>query len=230
MVVIEIDIIFDFVCAWCYIGKRSVESAIALYQKVYPGGKHDVFRINWRPYYLDYNTLGHSVDKSELAKTRLADWSEEKKAAATRRVEQAGRAVGIHFKHGGLIGPHTRDAHRLVHFSRSKSSETTTNILVEKILEAYHERERDISSLDVLGQIALEVGLEKIEVAQWLSSNAAVDNVNEEATVFREKVAGAGVPCYFIQGHYRLEGAQDANDFMEVFVKVKEEEEERRKQ
>ncbi|KAI8956054.1 DSBA-like thioredoxin domain-containing protein [Xylaria longipes] len=221
MTVIEIDVVSDFVCAWCYIGKRKLESAIALYQKVYPGGKYDVFRINWRPYYLGYNIFGCSVEKSELAKVKLADWSEEKKAAAMKRVEQAGRAVGIHFKHGGKIGPHTRDAHRLVYLSRSKSPEIT-NALVERIFEAYHELEKDISSLDVLSEIALEAGMDKVEVDGWLSSNAAADHVDEEAKAFREKVTGSGVPSYFIQGLYRLDGAQDADDFMEAFVKVKE--------
>ncbi|KAI0458687.1 DSBA-like thioredoxin domain-containing protein [Xylaria acuta] len=218
MAVIEIDVVSDFVCAWCYIGKRNLENAIALYRKVYPGGRHDVFRISWRPYYLGHNTFAHSVEKSELAKVKLADWSEEKKAAATKRVEQAGRAVGIHFKHGGMIGPHTRDAHRLVYLSRSKSPEITY-ALVERIFEAYHELEKDISSLDVLREIALEAGMDKAEVGEWLSSDAAADRVDEEAKAFREKVTGYGVPSYFIQG---LEGAQDADDFMEAFVKVKE--------
>ncbi|KAI0548819.1 DSBA-like thioredoxin domain-containing protein [Xylaria curta] len=221
MVVIEIDVISDFVCAWCYIGKRKLESAIALYQKVYPGGKNDVFRIRWRPYYLGYNTFGYSVEKSELAKVKLANWSEEKKAAAMKRVEQAGRAVGIHFKHGGSIGPHTRDAHRLVHLSRSKPPEIA-NALVEKIFHAYHELEKDISSLDVLREIALEAGLEKAEVDGWLSSNAAADSVDEEAKEFREKVTGSGVPSYFVQSLHHLEGAQDAADFMGAFVRVKE--------
>ncbi|GAW12165.1 hypothetical protein ANO14919_015240 [Xylariales sp. No.14919] len=221
MTVIEIDVVSDFVCAWCYIGKRKLESAIDLYQKVYPGGRHDTFKINWRPYYLGYNQSGHSVEKSELAKIKLADWSEAKKAAGTKRVEQAGRAVGIHFKYGGKIGPHTRDAHRLVYLSRGKSSELT-NVLVEKIFEAYHELEKDISSLDVLCEIALEAGVQKTEVDQWLNSAAAADRVDKEASVFREKVAGSGVPSYFIQDVHRLEGAQDVDDFMEIFVKVKE--------
>lgn len=126
--------------------------------------------------------------------------------------------MGIHFKNGGKIGPHTRDAHRLVYLSRSRSPEIT-NALVERIFEAYHELEKDISSLDVLREIALEAGMDQAELDEWASSNAAADRVDEEAKVFREKVSGSGVPSYFIQS---LEGAQDADDFMEAFVKVKE--------
>ncbi|KAH6675226.1 hypothetical protein F5X68DRAFT_235382, partial [Plectosphaerella plurivora] len=55
MVVIEIEITFDFVCAWCFIHKRNLDAAIALYQKTYPGAKFDVFKISWTPYYLNYN-------------------------------------------------------------------------------------------------------------------------------------------------------------------------------
>ncbi|KAI8629051.1 DSBA-like thioredoxin domain-containing protein [Xylariaceae sp. FL1651] len=194
MAIIEIDVVSDF---WCYIGKRKLESAISLYQKVYPGGKNDVFQVTWRPYYLSYNTTGRSMEKSELAAVKLADWSQEKKTAATKR-----------FKHGGMIGPHTRDAHRLAFLSRAKPPEVTS-ALVDKLFEAYHEFEKDISSLDVLRQVALD-------------SNVAADAVDEEAQIFRGKVASSGVPSYFIQEIHRLDGAQDAEDFMELFVKIKE--------
>lgn len=141
-----------------------------------------------------------------------------------RRVEQAGRAVGIQFKHGGLIGPHTRDAHRLAYLSRSQPPEIT-NLLDETVFGAYHELEKDISSLEVLSGIALEAGPEDIDVDQWRNSKVAADRVDEEATVFREKVAGSGVLCYFIHGHHRLEGARDVERVhVSLSCQVKEEE------
>ncbi|GKT84346.1 DSBA-like thioredoxin domain protein [Colletotrichum tofieldiae] len=105
MTVFEVDIVFDFVCAWCYIGKRKLDRAIALYQKTYPGGKNDVFSITWRPYYLDYNPSTHSIDKKLLAETKLSDMSPERRAALTQRMEQIGRSVGINFKWEARSGP-----------------------------------------------------------------------------------------------------------------------------
>ncbi|KAF9875008.1 DSBA-like thioredoxin domain-containing protein [Colletotrichum karsti] len=221
MSVIQIEVIFDFVCAWCYIGKRKLDQAIALYQKTYPGGKNDVFSVTWRPYYLNYNPSSHSVDKSELAKTRLTDMSPERQAALTKRMEQIGRSVGIAFRWGGQIGPDTRDAHRLVRLTRSKAPEIQ-DALIEKLFGAYQELEKDISNKDILRQIAIDVGLDDADVEQLLASSSGLDEVDEEEKKTRDLAAGSGVPTFIIQGIHKLDEAQDSSDFYEVFMKVKE--------
>ncbi|OLN86968.1 Uncharacterized protein YwbO 3 [Colletotrichum chlorophyti] len=221
MTVIEIDVAFDFVCAWCYIGKRQLEMAISLYQKTYPGGRRDTFSITWRPYYLNYNPSRHSVDKAELAETRLSDMTPERREALTRCMEQIGRSVGIGFRWGGKIGPDTRDAHRLVRLGRAKAPEVG-GALVEKLLEAYHELERDISDREVLRDAAVSVGLDAADVDSLWSSGEGYDEVDAEERRTREAAAGSGVPTFIIQGVHRLGGVQDPSDFYEVFVQVKD--------
>jgi hypothetical protein len=34
-------------------GYRTLQRAITLYQKTYPGGSKDAFEISWRPYFID---------------------------------------------------------------------------------------------------------------------------------------------------------------------------------
>ncbi|GJC93168.1 DSBA-like thioredoxin domain-containing protein [Colletotrichum higginsianum] len=221
MTVIKIDIVFDFVCAWCYIGKRKLDRAIALYQKTYPGGKDDVFAITWHPYYLGYNPSAHSVDKSQLADTKLSDMSPEGRAALTRRMEQVGRSVGINFQWGGKIGPNTRGAHRLVRLSRAKGPEATAD-MVEKLFKAYHELEKDIAEEEVLRAVASDAGLDSAEVEGLLKSETGLDEVDNDEKRGRDISGGAGVPLFVIQDSHRLDGAQDASDFYEAFVQVKE--------
>ncbi|GJC90650.1 hypothetical protein ColLi_13488 [Colletotrichum liriopes] len=221
MTVFEVDIVFDFVCAWCYVGKRKLDRAIALYQKTYPGGKNDAFAITWRPYYLNYNPSTHSIDKNLLAETKLSDMSPERRAALTQRMEQIGRSVGINFKWGGKIGPDTRDAHHLVRIGCTRSPEVA-EILVEKLFEAYHELERDISDREVLLDIAVGAGLDSAEVEGSLESGTNLSGVDEDEKRGREVSGGTGVPMFIIQGVHRLEGAQDSSDFYEAFVQVKD--------
>ncbi|KAF7552404.1 hypothetical protein G7Z17_g4372 [Cylindrodendrum hubeiense] len=194
--------------------------AISLYQKTYPGGKSDVFHINYRPYYLNYGPSTHSVDKLEIADARLGDMTPEQRTKLFQRMDQIGRAVGINFQGGGKIGD-TRHAHRLVHLSRTKSPEIQ-NALVDGIFAAYHELEKDISSQDVLREIAIASGVDGTEVDKWLGSELEAGTVDVEAQKNREALAGSGVPAYVIQGSHRISGAGDAQDFMEVFIKVKE--------
>lgn len=204
---------------WCFIGKRNLEHAIALYQKTYPGGKDDVFSVKWRPYYLNNNALPESVEKSEFAKTKLAGMSDEKVAAIRKRVDQVGLSVGIVFKSGGKIGS-TRDAHRLIHLSQMKAP-GVQDAIVETLFQAYHEQEKDISSFEVLCEIATEAGLEASEVREWLESDNA-GNVVDEAARKNKDVVPSGVPWFIIQKEHQVDGAQESQDFFEAFFKVKE--------
>lgn len=252
MAVIHIDIISDIVCAvsnppippfftdrkqslttfqWCYIGKKTLERAISLYQKTYPGGKNDVFKITWRPYYLDYHNIlgaGISVDKSEVAKVKLADMSAERLEALRQRMDHIGRSVGILFKTDGKIGS-TQAAHHLIHLCQTNSDNSVEvrDALVAGLFEAYHERERDIASTTVLREIAVEAGMDAAQVDECLNSvseeNVQESEVDREARENKE-TANTGVPLFIIQGVHKVDGAQDLMEFVEIFGKIREEE------
>jgi predicted DsbA family dithiol-disulfide isomerase len=145
--------------------------------------------------------------------------SSEQVTAMTLRVTQIGRSVGINFKSGGKIGS-TRDAHRLIRLSQTKSS-NVQKALVDKLFEAYHELEKDISSQHVLREIAIDAGLDGPDVDECLNSSLGGDGVDDEALKNREMV-NSGVPTFIIQGVHRVDGAQDPQEFLEIFIKVKE--------
>lgn len=212
---------------WCYIAKRSLDSAIALYQKTYPGGKQDTFVITWTTYFLNYNPYPHSVDKLELADARLAEQTPEQRAALTRRMNQAGRASGIDFNWGGKLGPNpaTRDAHRLVRLvgtAADRYDGETQHNLVEAIFDAYHCRAQDVADHDVLRDAAQRAGIRAGDVQAWLQSDEAGDIVDREAERNRSTTAGSGVPTLIIQNTHRPEGVPDVMDLMEMFVQIKE--------
>ena len=147
--------------------------------------------------------------------------SAERVAAMTQHVTRIGHSVGIDFKHGGKIGS-TRHAHRLIHLTQTTKSPALQNALVEKLFEAFHELEKDISSKEVLREVAVDAGLSGSEVEEWLDSDLGGDTVDAEALASRSE--GSGVPRFIIQGVHRVSGAQDSQEFLEIFVKVKEDE------
>ncbi|KDN69576.1 putative DSBA-like thioredoxin domain-containing protein [Colletotrichum sublineola] len=228
MAIFEIQFVLDFVCAWCYIAKRSLDSAISLYQKTYPGGKHDTFVITWMPYFLNYNPHAHSVDKLELADARLADQTPEQRAALTRRMNRAGLASGINFDWGGKLGPNlaTRDAHRLVHLVGTSTEDSynskTQHNLVEAIFNAYHCQAQDITNHNVLLDAAQRAGIRTGDAQAWLQSDEAGDIIDQEAEKNKCTTALSGVPTLIIQNAYRPEGVPDVMDLMEIFVQIKE--------
>ena len=142
-------------------------------------------------------------------------------AAMTQHITQMGHSVGINFSPGGKIGS-THDAHRLIHLTQATKSPDIQNALVEKLFEAFHELEKDISSKEVLREIAVDAGLSGPEVEEWLDSNLGGDIVDAEALASRRE--GSGVPRFIIQGVHRVSGAQDSQELLEIFVQVKEDE------
>ncbi|KAL1968311.1 hypothetical protein VTN77DRAFT_2146 [Rasamsonia byssochlamydoides] len=204
MAVIQIQVVSDVVCPWCYIGKRKLEKAISLYQKTYPGGKNDSFAITWSAYYLNPDLL---PDKLEFLRNRVGA---DKAALIVQRLVQTGRAEGIYFKFdagSGRIGS-TRDAHRMIYLSRStaKSSDVQDRV-VKKLFVAYHEQGRDITSHSVLRDVAVEARLDGQEVDRWLSADLGGKEVDEEVRLARESGV-SGVPAFVVQGEHRLDGAQ----------------------
>lgn len=185
------------------------------------------------------------MEKSELAKIKLSHMTEQQKDALEKRVNQIGRSVDIHFKSGGKIGS-TRAAHHLIHLSQTAGGHVATNELMRKLFEAYHELEMDISARDVLRQIALEagIGLNPADVdacldfcfdsspsastSSFASSVLTTDETGNPESVVDKRArenrqrTSTGVPLFIIQGEYRVDGAQDLMEFVEIFGKIRQ--------
>ncbi|MGH8636063.1 MAG: DsbA family protein, partial [Burkholderiales bacterium] len=47
---LRVDVVFDFVCPWCYIGKRRLEAALEQWKAQRPADPEPV--VSWLPYQL----------------------------------------------------------------------------------------------------------------------------------------------------------------------------------
>src|SRR5258707_7755724 len=61
---LQIDIVSDVVCPWCYIGKRRIENALALAPDV-------PVEINWRPFFLNSWVPREGISRDEYLTTRF---------------------------------------------------------------------------------------------------------------------------------------------------------------
>jgi predicted DsbA family dithiol-disulfide isomerase len=162
----------------------------------------------------------YSIDKAELAQTKLAHISAEKRVAINSRLNQIGQTFGINFSWGGKIGP-TRDAHRLIHLTQTKKNAELQDHLVMALFRAYHEEEKDINDRTVLTELADQAGLDKEEVESYLLNDKSGMEVDAEEKQWKPKTS-SGVPFFIIQNEFNVEGAQDAMDYFEIFTKIKE--------
>lgn len=221
---ITIDVISDFTCVWCILCHHILHQTLSLFNKTHPS-KPD-FRITYRPYYLHRHSslpipaLTHAVPKASISAVKLAGMSDEKVKRMRQKIDSMGRAVGVVFKEGELIGP-TRDAHALVHVARSRGQQMQVD-LYGRLLSLYHERGEDISDRDLLAREALAVGLGEQEIAEAWNEKTCLE-VDEDEEYWRGVAGGHGVPVVMIegpQGKERIDGCPDGGSLYEIFIKV----------
>ncbi|THX62332.1 thioredoxin-like protein [Aureobasidium pullulans] len=210
----HIKIYSDTVCPWCYIGLKTLEQAITLYQHTYPGGSKDLFHITWSPFYLDPSAPIPGI----LAETRIAQKNGADRAEGIKvRLRRVGKAHGVDFTFAGKVG-NTRDSHRLMHLAGLKG-EDVQMMLAKELFKAHFEGDADVTDHEDLIKACVAAGIEEEEVVVWLESDNGGEEVDREAQKARESGANS-VPTFEIN-RKRLEGAEDVSAFYEAFGEIK---------
>ncbi|KAL2880850.1 hypothetical protein SGCOL_003877 [Colletotrichum sp. CLE4] len=216
MATINIKVISDPVCPFCYLGKARLNRAIDLYKKTYPNGKDDTFNVTWQAYYLDPTAPPKGVPVNERMAARFgADRLEMMHA----HMKKLGAAEGFNFTFGGKIG-HTRDAHRTIQLAKSKGPEVE-NAVVDSIMKSYFEEDGDVTSWDMIVDAAVRGGLERGEVRRWLEEGKGGEEVDKQVEdAYRMGVRG--VPHFVIEDKYEVGGAQEVGEFLGQIVAARE--------
>jgi predicted DsbA family dithiol-disulfide isomerase len=193
---LQIEVISDVVCPWCYIGKHRLEAAIAL--------KPDIqVSINWRPYFLNPWIPRQGIERQTYLKTKFG--SVERYSAIAERVAAAAAMEGLRYAPDRISRqPNTLDCHRLIQWSRSVINPA---FMKQRLMELYFAEGGDLTDPKILVQAAADCGMDGDLVLRRLSSEADVDSVESEATSAQE--AGIdGVPCFIFGGSVIVSGAQ----------------------
>jgi predicted DsbA family dithiol-disulfide isomerase len=198
----------------CYIGLRTLEQAIALYQRTYPNASKDIFHILWSPYYLDANLPTPGI----LASTRIAQKNGADRAEGIKmRLKRVGQAHGIDFSFAGKVG-NTRDSHRMMYLAGLKGEDVQMK-LAKELFAIHFEGDTDITCHEDLLQASIAAGLAENEAMEWLYSDNGGPEVDEEAQRARHSGVSS-VPTFEINGT-RFEGAEDVSAFYQVFTDIK---------
>lgn len=151
----------------------------------------------------------------------LTRFTEERAKVLEQKTREKGEREGVKIGFDGALPAHgTRDAHRLIAFAEQKHPEAYQAI-VEKLFEAFHEQEHDVSDLKVLVRCAEEAGLPSEEVRNYLESDEAKDEIDREAQDARERGI-KGVPHFLVNGKWEVDGADEPGEWLQVFSEVRD--------
>jgi predicted DsbA family dithiol-disulfide isomerase len=206
----QIDIVSDTVCPWCFIGKRRLERALSQRPDM-------AFEISWRAYRLDAQVPPEGVDRKAYMRAKFGDNPQAK--AMGDALRQAGAAEGIAFAFDSIEKrPNTTDSHRLIRWA---SSARMQGEVVERLFRAYFEQGRDIGSATVLTEIASEADMDAELVAQLLATDDDRELIEREDALAHE-MGISGVPTFIFANKFLLQGAQDSEAIVRVIDKVQE--------
>ncbi len=210
----KIEVWSDYVCPFCYIGKRRLEEAIS------SSGLSENIEIQFKAYELDPNSPATS-DKSTyeiLAEKYNTTLDAAKKM--TESVSQQAETVGLTYDFDQIKHANTFDAHRLAKWAESEGKPAEVN---ERLLKAHFTEAQEIGRHEVLLDVIEEIGLDRQKAAEVLASNAFEVEVKQD--VQEGMLLGVqGVPFFVINRKYAISGAQPAEAFADALKKVAEEE------
>ncbi len=206
----KIEVWSDYVCPFCYIGKRRLEHALERFPH------QDQVEVVYKSFELDPNAHVHiEGDIHDLLAGKYG-MSREQAIASNRSVGEAANGVGLHYDFDRMRYTNTFDAHRVAHFAAEKG---LSQAVTERLMQAYFTEGAFLGDPEEIAKLAAEAGLDKDEVLGVLNSDAYAQNVRadeEQAT----QLGVRGVPFFVLDGKFAVSGAQPDEVFDQALTRA----------
>lgn len=203
---IQVDLVSDFVCPWCWLGYKQFKSAAS-------GAKPKPL-MTFRPYMLDPTVPEEGQDYRDYMIAKFGEGSKDRFKDSRAHLEKAGAELGIDFDFSAITRrPNSLNAHRLMKWAQGQDLGDT---VAEGLFRAYHEEGLDIGDKDILVSIAEKAGLDGDLVRELLSRDDDKLAIQQEAMFFRG-LGVSGVPTFIYNGQFAVQGAQEAEKHKKAF-------------
>lgn len=206
----NIEIWTDYMCPFCYIGKRNLERALSQF------AHRDKVKVIHRSFELDPHAQRNT-------QANMYEWLAQKYNLSLERAKEMSAGVagyaeksGLHYQFDTMVPTNTFDAHRLTHFAAQlgKAEE-----LAEILFKSVFMDGLAIGERDVLVELASEAGLDQEAVASALAG----DDFAREVRMDQEqgsKLGISGVPFFLLDQQYSVSGAQPVEVLLEIMNEV----------
>lgn len=203
----KIEVWSDFICPYCYKGKRVLEKALKDFKHL------DEIEIVYRSYILSPDASNeHHQLVNDMLQEKYGMSKNEIKAENQRLIKKA-EALGLDYSRiNDLYDINTYDAHRISHYAKS---ENLSMQWTETLMDAHFVRGLLIDQHDVLISLAKEIGLNEISIRNILNSNQYADAVHEDMAE-ADQIGVETVPFYAINRSYAISGVVTIKEFLDA--------------
>ncbi|WP_409294224.1 DsbA family oxidoreductase [Peribacillus sp. SCS-26] len=207
----KIEVWSDFVCPFCYIGKRRLEEALSAFPN------RESVEVEFKSFELDPNAekfSGRSIHEALALKYGMS--VEQAREANAGLGKQAAEA-GLQFNFEDMKPTNTFDAHRLAKLGKTIGREAE---VTEALLQAYFIDSKDLGNLEVLADIAEASGIDREQAIKVLEDKNAHGNEVRIDEALAQQYGVTGVPFFVINQKYAISGAQPVSTFSNALEKV----------
>jgi predicted DsbA family dithiol-disulfide isomerase len=209
---LSIQVLSDIVCPWCYIGKRRMEAALALFAQAHP--EQPTPHVSWLPFQLnpDMPPSGMSRQDYLLRKFGQADGGDR-----YAHVKAEGLKEGLSFAFERVARmPNTLKAHALIaaaHEEATGGSAALQGQVKEALMRAFFMDCLDMTSDANLLDISVAAGMQRAvaqKALQDAEQHAAIASQDAEL----RRIGIHGVPFFILNLKFGLSGAQPPSELL----------------
>ena len=192
-----VEVVFDFVCPWCYLG-------IARLLRMLDARREVPVEIYWRPFLLNPDIAPGGLPRQDYLVRKFGGEDRARRLHGT--IADLGAAEGLGFRFDLIRRvPHTLDAHRLIRWAGPRGG---ADGLVMALFAAHFLEGRDIANPDVLAALAGAGGMDRNTARNFLATGQEVEAVHAE-NLRAHRLGINGVPCFVVAGGNAIAGAQE---------------------
>jgi predicted DsbA family dithiol-disulfide isomerase len=193
---VTVEVVADFVCPWCWIGKRRLEAAKTILRD-----RYDVLSA-WKPFERNAGLPPGGMSRVEYRKLKFG--SVENSRRLDGQVAEVGKAAGADFDFEAIEWtPSTIECHRLMWLAGREGKQDD---LAEYLFRAYFHDGRTIGERGVLLETAEAAGIDRSEAERFLDSDEGRAEVTNELRRARQSGI-TGVPTFMVNGQPVISGA-----------------------
>jgi predicted DsbA family dithiol-disulfide isomerase len=193
---LAVDVVFDLVCPWCWIGIRRLTRTITRRPDL-------TVDVTYRPFLLNPDMPARGMARAEYLQRKFG--GEERARRLHAAIAEVGRSEGLAFRFDRIARtPSTVEAHRLV---RLAAAESRAGDLVDALFTAHFVEGRDIGDRASLATIWAETGL-AFDPAMHGPAGFGTDAVHAD-NLRAHRLGINGVPCFVFGERHAIAGAQE---------------------
>lgn len=191
---LRIDVHFDLVCPWCWIGKSLLDQAREQLRASEPDARVEV---HWHSVQLIPDVPPEGWPYADFYERRLGG-PQAVRARQAQVLQAASRAGGVVIDFARMATfPNTWQAHRLLALAKCRLAPAAFETVLQRLFEAYFQRGENLADAATLAAIAGEHGID-------LTAPAAAPLPR----VWGAQDGVQGVPFFVFDRRHALSGAQ----------------------